>query len=122
MPFIRKVRVLFKTSLIFPRVNGPNKLLKAQNLDIFKNAKCFTRLEPDNVFLFKTIHMPLTQVVIFSSTSNFFATIAALCIYNAMNLILIWYIPGTAKTRIRKCGLGPVFEERYQCTGKSHEG
>ena len=24
MPFIRKVRVLFKTRLIFPRINGPN--------------------------------------------------------------------------------------------------
>ena len=23
MPFIRKVRVLFKTRLIFPRINGP---------------------------------------------------------------------------------------------------
>ena len=25
VPFIRKVRVLFKTRLIFPRINGPNK-------------------------------------------------------------------------------------------------
>ena len=24
MPFIGKVRVLFKTRLIFPRINGPN--------------------------------------------------------------------------------------------------
>ena len=50
-----------------------NKLLEAQNLDIFKKAKCFTRLKPDNVFLFKTLHTPLTQAVILSSTSNFFA-------------------------------------------------
>ena len=27
MPFIRKVRVLFKTRLIFPRINGPIELL-----------------------------------------------------------------------------------------------
>ena len=50
-----------------------NKLLEAQNLDIFKKAKCFTRLKLDNVFLFKTLHIPLTQAVILSSTSNFFA-------------------------------------------------
>ena len=50
-----------------------NKLLEAQNLDIFKKAKCFSRLKPDNVFLFKTLHIPLTQAVILSSTSNFFA-------------------------------------------------
>ena len=28
------------------------------------------------------------------------------------------YILGTAKTRIRKCSLGPIFKERYQCTGQ----
>ena len=28
VPFIRKVRVLFKTRLIFPRINGPNILPK----------------------------------------------------------------------------------------------
>ena len=27
MPFIRKVRVLCKTRLIFPRINGPNETL-----------------------------------------------------------------------------------------------
>ena len=28
VPFIRKVRVLFKTRLIFPRINGPTKVKK----------------------------------------------------------------------------------------------
>ena len=31
MPFIRKVRVLFKTRLIFPRINGPNVCLPVQD-------------------------------------------------------------------------------------------
>ena len=26
MPFIRKVRVVFKTRLIFPRINGPSEI------------------------------------------------------------------------------------------------
>ena len=43
---------------------------------------------PDNVFLLETLHITprrddcLTQALVFSSTSNFFATIAAL--YNNM--------------------------------------
>ena len=39
MPFIRKVRVLSKTRLIFPRINGPNDLTEYQvyiSLQIFK--------------------------------------------------------------------------------------
>ena len=38
----------------------------------FKKAKCFTR----QCFLFETLHICLTQGVILSSTSSFFATIA----------------------------------------------
>ena len=47
----------------------------------FKKAK----VSPDNVFLFETLHIKLrrhiclTQAVVLSSTSNFFATIASLC-------------------------------------------
>ena len=33
MPFIRKVRVLFKTRLIFPGINGPNMYM--HNVDNF---------------------------------------------------------------------------------------
>ena len=32
MPFIGKVRVLFKTRLIFPRINGPNKSIRGFSL------------------------------------------------------------------------------------------
>ena len=32
MPFIPKVRVLFKTRLIFPRINGPNKSIRGFSL------------------------------------------------------------------------------------------
>ena len=40
MPFIRKVRVLFKTRLIFPPVNGPNVASVCTGLYIkFKTAK-----------------------------------------------------------------------------------
>ena len=33
MPFIRKVRVLCKTRLIFPRINGPNVNCRNTNLN-----------------------------------------------------------------------------------------
>ena len=34
VPFIRKVRVLFKTRLIFPRINGPTDTVKHVRRDI----------------------------------------------------------------------------------------
>ena len=52
-------------------------------------------LSPDNVFLFETLHttpmrhISLTQAVILSSTSNFFASIAVLC--NKMCLQILHY-------------------------------
>ena len=80
---IRKEKVAFSNESVYVWT-GP-KLLKAQNLNIV--CKRFSRKQnvlPDNVFLFKTLHVTprrhicLTQAVILSSTSNFFATIAAL--------------------------------------------
>ena len=65
-----------------------NKLLEAQNSNT--DNKRFSRRQNiplDNVFLFKTLyiisrkHVCLTQSVILSSTSNFFATIATHCNY-----------------------------------------
>ena len=63
-----------------------NELLKAQNLNI--DSRHFSRkqnVSPVNVFLFETLHkiprghICLTQDVILSTTSNFFATIAMFC-------------------------------------------
>ena len=58
-----------------------NKLLEAQNLNI--ENKRFSRKR--NVFLFEILHITprrhiyLKQAVIWSSTSNVYVTIAALC-------------------------------------------
>ena len=77
---IRKEKVAFSNESVYVWT-GP-KLLKAQNLNI--DCKRNQNVLPDNVFVFKTLHVTprrhicLTQAVIFSSTSNFFATIAAL--------------------------------------------
>ena len=40
MPFIRKVRVLFKTRLIFPRINGPTVYSITMFIDIFSYQLC----------------------------------------------------------------------------------
>ena len=66
--------------------SAARKFLEAQNLNI--DSKRFSRKQnvlPDNVFLFETLHVTprrhicLTQAVILSPTSDFFATVAALC-------------------------------------------
>ena len=58
------------------------------NLKVSIDSKRFSRkqnVSPDNAILFETFHITprrhicLTQAVILSSTSNFFATIATLC-------------------------------------------
>ena len=62
-----------------------NKLLEAQNIGLIQTFSKKQNVSPDNVFLFKTLHIKLrrhiclTQAVILSTTSNFFATIALLC-------------------------------------------
>ena len=67
-------------------VKKNNKFLGAQNLNL--DSKHFSRkqnISPASVLLFETLNITprryicLTQAVILSSTSNFFATIAALC-------------------------------------------
>ena len=40
MPFIRNVRVLFKTRLIFPRINGPTVYSITMFIDIFSYQLC----------------------------------------------------------------------------------
>ena len=44
MPFIRKVRVLFKTRLIFPRINGPNDTSNK------KPKRCFFTCEKNDTY------------------------------------------------------------------------
>ena len=64
-------------------VKKNDKLLEAQKFNI--DSKRFSvrqNFSPDNVFLYETLHttpkrpISLTQAVILSSTSHFFATIA----------------------------------------------
>ena len=63
--------------------SAARKFLEEQNLNI--DSKRFSRKQnvlPDNVFLFETLHVTprrhicLTQAVILSPTSDFFATVA----------------------------------------------
>ena len=74
------------------RLQQNNNTLTPRKLVVGQSAACKSKLfsgkqnvSPDNVFLFKTLRttprrsISLTQAVILSSTSNFFAPIAALC-------------------------------------------
>ena len=63
MPFIRKVHVLFKTRLIFPRINGPNVIIlldtKVDGIEWLGNLPSITNedcvLSVKRVFFFLTL-------------------------------------------------------------------